>query len=714
MSQAQTHHADNTDLLDRCETFLRRYYDDRDGEETGKTAILQLAERYPNEQQSLYIDWCDLYQYDPEIADDYLKAPDQIREYLEEALRLYDLPIDVDLAGADVRVVNVDNDQHVLTIPELREREDSVGEYYGVKGILERVTASYDYMTEAAFECGRCGSLTRIPQQMNAEQQEPHECMGCERKGPFNINFSESEFTKWRKLQLKQPPEEANNGNGEALTVFVRGSLAKQNSLKKHAGEAVTIFGTCRLEQQGSARKQKPIFKPYLEGEAIRWEDANDDIDPDEHREEVVKNSSAEDVYDRFIDSIAPGIERVGNWQLAFELGAVYLFAAPRIHRNDGSTHRGDIHMLLIGDPALAKSLFAREISELSPGAEHRSSTGLASDVGLTAATVSDDFSETDDFTLRPGILPRAKDHVILEEIDKASVDMTKINDALEGQQVVTVDKGGINATLKTRVGFMATGNPKDGRFLDDIPVKEQIDIKTSLMTRFDGIVVLKDTPDEEDDHRVAETILGSYREDAVREKTDRNGGDPEKHERVVTSRMVEKDTLRAWVMFGRDIFPLLTDEAEERLREFYVDVRGMGNGDAIPATARTLGAGIRFSVAFARMRLSDRVQMRDVERAIDLSKGLIGQTFDISTGSFDADYYTEATPASQRDRIESLHGLIQEIEEEYDGGAPQSEVIELASDELAMSKKSVDHEIDKLMNKGELYEPTTGTFRTT
>jgi len=292
---------------------------------------------------------------------------------------------------------------------------------------------------------------------------------------------------------------------------------------------------------------------------------------------------------------------------------------------------------------------------------------------------------------------------------------MTKINDALEGRQVVTVDKWGISATLKTRVGFMATGNPKDGRFIDEIPVMDQIEIETSLFTRFDGVVVLRDQPDEDDDERVAERVLGSYREDAAREKADRNDRDPESVDRDVTARSVSQETLRAWVILGREKFPLLTDDANDRLKEFYVDVRGKGDGDAIPATARTLGAGIRFSVAYARMRLSDTVDVCDVERAIELSKQLIGQTFDVSTGSFDADYLTEATPASQREEIQSLYQLISDMEDEYDGGAPRSKVEEQATEELGLSKDKFEHELHKLKTEqGEVYAPSTGRLRTT
>lgn len=702
--------AENRELLDNFDTFLRRYY---------KQEVNHLAKNYPNDQQSLYIDWTDLYQYDADLADDYLDKTEQVHEYLEEALRLYDLPVDIDLSGASVRVTNVDRDSYVCGIPEIQQKSDVQGTYRGIEGVLERVSGAAMKMTDAAFECQRCGGETMVPQGSGnpSDFQEPHECQACERQGPFQIDFNASEYEQWRKLQLSQPPDEIadKNGTGEKLTVHVDGSLATAKGLKKRAGEAITAYGIVEMEQQGSGKNKTALFKPYLNGKAISFEDANDDLDVDDHREEVHTHANADDCYDRFISNMAPGIEPVGNWPLAFELGAVYLFAAPRIEQEDGSIHRGDIHFLLIGDPGTAKSKMARVLATLSPGSEHRSATGLSSDVGLTAAAVSDSFSETDDATLQPGILPRADDHVIFEEIDKTDVEMTKINDALEGRQVVTVDKWGMSATLKTRVGFMATGNPEEGRFIDERPVKDQIEIETSLLTRFDGVVVITDTPDEEDDEAISGTMLGSYREDAAREKAEREGGDPDDVERETTARSVSQETLRAWVMLGRDEFPLLTEAAETRLQEWYVDVRSMGASDTIPATARTLMAGIRFSVAYARMRLSETVEECDVERAIELSKGLIGQTHDVASGGFDADHFTEATPKSKRDRVQSLYQLVSEMEDEYDEGAPRDKVEDRAKDELGLSKDEFEHELDHLRTeKGEVYAPVTGRLRTT
>src|SRR6056297_940001 len=114
--------AENTELIDDFEQFYRRYYSDEIGE---------LAQNYPNEQRSLYVDWTDLYRYDADLADDYLSQPEQLQEYAEEALRLYDLPVDVSLGQAHVRVHNL---PETTEIRQIRSRH--VGKLLGVQGII--------------------------------------------------------------------------------------------------------------------------------------------------------------------------------------------------------------------------------------------------------------------------------------------------------------------------------------------------------------------------------------------------------------------------------------------------------------------------------------------------------------------------------------------------------------------------------------------------
>ncbi|MFB6173594.1 MAG: AAA family ATPase, partial [Halobacteriales archaeon] len=179
--------AENTELVDQFQRFFRNYY---------REAIGELAQGYPNEKRSLRIDWNDLYQFDPDLADDYLEQPEQLREHAEEALRLYDLPVDVSLGRAHIRVFNLPETTEIRAI-----RHRDINTLVAVQGIVRKATDVRPKIQEAAFECQRCGTLTYVPQ--SGGFQEPHECQGCERQGPFTINYDQSTFVDAQKLRVQ-------------------------------------------------------------------------------------------------------------------------------------------------------------------------------------------------------------------------------------------------------------------------------------------------------------------------------------------------------------------------------------------------------------------------------------------------------------------------------------------------------------------------------
>ena len=175
--------AGNQDLTERFIQFYRNYY---------REAIGTLAQRYPNEQRSLYVEYDDLYQFDRDLAEDFRTKPDQMREYAEEALRLYDLPADVSLGRAHVRLHQLPDN---IDIRGIRVHDDHIGKLVSVQGIVRKATDVRPKVTEAAFECQRCGTMTYIPQS-DGGFQEPHECQGCERQGPFRVRSEERRVGK--------------------------------------------------------------------------------------------------------------------------------------------------------------------------------------------------------------------------------------------------------------------------------------------------------------------------------------------------------------------------------------------------------------------------------------------------------------------------------------------------------------------------------------
>ncbi|QFU81928.1 LAGLIDADG family homing endonuclease [Natronorubrum aibiense] len=330
--------AGNSELVDSFEQFFRNYYDND---------IKQLAQRYPNEQRSLRVDWQDLYRFDPDLADDFLNQPEQLQRYAEEALRLYDLPIDVSLGQAHVRIYNLPETES----PEIRDiRARDMNSLVQVHGIVRKATDVRPKIEEAAFECQLCGTLNRIPQS-SGDFQEPHECQGCERQGPFKVNFDQSEFVDSQKLRMQESPEGLRGGETpQSLDVHIEDDITGEVT----PGDHVSATGVLRLEQQGNDQEKSPVFDFYMEGMSVDIDEEQfEDMDiTDEDKEEIVRLSSSEDIYEQMVASIAPSIYGYEQEKLAMIL---QLFSGVTKQLPDGSRIRGDLHMLLIGDPGTGK-----------------------------------------------------------------------------------------------------------------------------------------------------------------------------------------------------------------------------------------------------------------------------------------------------------------------------------------------------------------------
>ena len=325
---------EDTELVDTFEQFFREYYQD---------AIGELARRYPTEQRSLYVDWDDLYRFDPDLADDYLAQPEQLQESAEEALRLYDLPIDVSLGQAHVRVHNLPETTDIRAI-----RAEDVNRLVAVRGIVRKATDVRPKVREAAFRCQRCETLTRVPQ-TGGTFQEPHECRGCDRQGPFRLDEDQSEFVDAQRLRIQESPEGLRGGETpQNIDVDIEDDITGEVS----PGDRVQVVGVLRLDQESNA--DSPVFDVYMEGVAIDLEEEEfEDMDiTDADKQAIVDLSNTDDVYDRMIDSIAPSIHGYEREKLAI---ALQLFSGVTKNLPDGSRIRGDLHMLLIGDPGTGK-----------------------------------------------------------------------------------------------------------------------------------------------------------------------------------------------------------------------------------------------------------------------------------------------------------------------------------------------------------------------
>ena len=682
------------DLVHACEQFLKNYYKDE---------VLHLANRFPNDQKSLYIDWMDLYRFDDDLADDYLQQPEMVRHHLEEALAAYDLPADIDLSGANVRVQGLDDSR---TVHINQYRPEQIGTKLGVKGQVTQLSEPKPQVDEAAFECTLCGTITRVPQAGGDEMQEPHECQGCERQGPFNLDMQQSSFEQYQVARLEMPPERSTNGQSH-IDVRMWDDLAG-NVLD--GNERLTANGVLSIDDDDLDTR---TFDYHLEtkGGSFEIEDGGfEDIDWEEHLERIKEIGNSDDPIGMLVDSLAPQLSRDEELEEVMTAIVLQLVGAGRKDLDDGPTFRGDFHILMLSDPGMGKSELLGEVEDLSPIGKYVSGKGL-SKAGATAAAVADDFGGSE-YTLKAGILVLANNGIAcIDEIDKVQPDAVQaMHGALERQRV-DVMKAGIESKLPAKTSLLAAGNPKHGRFDQYEPVSEQIDLAPSLMSRFDLMFMMSDEPDAERDRDVAEHIVESWDEAAKAEYRGQS-------EMSTADREITSEVFKAYIAYAKEnIEPVFEDpEVRNRLIDHYVEIRskGLDEDSPVPVTARKLQAFLRLAEASARARLSDTIEHEDVDRSVQLvMRSLEDVGIDPETGEYDADIVESGTSKSQRDRIKGVLAVIRDVEEEYDDGAPVDVVLERC-ETIQIDPDKAEHEIEKLRQEGEVYENKTDQLRTT
>lgn len=666
--------------VDDLISWLRTYY---------KQDVLELAQRYPKEQTSLAVSWGDLHAGYPSFADRYFDDDEEITERLTEALRQYDLPIDVSLEQARVRVCDLPAPEiYDVGSPLVSEIE---GEVKGIRGQVSKQSKNKRILTTGAFECTRCGMITRIPQ-TEEQRTDPHECQGCERQGPFTINHNESTKEDHQLIRLQTPPESSDGGSTETIDIVLREDLVDTVS----PGDRLVANSLIELEPES---EESRVFEPKGYAESVdRLDGDYDDIDVSEHLDRIREIASSEAPVESVVASISPTHE--GD-TIIKEAIALQLFGGVDKELPDGSDMRGTIHILLIGDPGCGKSSLLRYVNTLAPRSIFTTGQGTTG-VGLTAAAVQDDFGASS-WTLEAGALVEANNGVCaIDELDDmAPDDHAGMLEALSDQEVST-SKAGINATLPARTTVLAAANPIHGRFDEFQSIPEQFDLPANLVSRFDLVFPMQDTPDKDRDGRIADTILDSAEAGQRRERGEAPGDDAPTPE-------IEPEVLRAYIAHAKTITPVITDETKDLIREQYLSLRQAGgDGDTGPVavTPRMMEALVRLSEASARIRLSDEITAEDAQRAARIHQSYLESVgIDPETGEFDTDMIETGTSKSQRDRIRNLKGIITEIiaEDEGEIGAPADAVRECAI-AAGMSESKVDHEIDKLRREGTIY----------
>jgi len=681
------------DLHEELVGFLRDYYRDDLGE---------LAQHYPNERQSLTIDIDDIvarFAADerPDVHLDVYDRTEQVRRRFEDAIADVTLPGGVSLTDVNVRFSGL-TDADTYRIGEYHTKQ--LGELLAIRGQVNKATQSYPRIVDAAFECVRCGTLTRVPQ--DEGWQEPHECQGCERQGPFQIRQDECDLKEEQKLRIQLPPEDQHGQTDADIDVTVDGDLVDTVNVGDRVTAAGVLQGTFGEGDDPGAGE----YTARLDDVDINETDFTD-IDVTEEDLERIREIASDDPYQTIVDSIAPSLQGIDEIKLAIGL---QLFGGTRKTLPDGSVERGISHVLLIGDPGTGKSALLSWADNLAPRSIYSDGKG-SSAAGLTASAVRDDFGG-DQWTIEGGTIVKAHNGLAcIDELDDMDPDdRSALHTALEKQEV-PVAKAGINTRLPARATLLAAANPKHGRFDEYEPIADQIDLKPTLFSRFDLIFTLSDRPERDRDTDIAGHKLNTAE---VGQRIEAGAHVPDTmRERVEPA--VEPELMRAYIAHAKTaVTPVYTDAAKQLAKEEFVALR-MANAeqgedpdhdDPVPVTYRKMEAFTRIAEASARVRLSDEITVEDVERATTLIKSCLADVgLDHETGEFDADIVETGTSKSQSDRMKTVKATIAELENESSWGAPESDVIGAASSE-GLTESAVHETITELKTSGEVYEP--------
>jgi len=396
----------------------------------------------------------------------------------------------------------------------------------------------------------------------------------------------------------------------------------------------------------------------------------------------------------KFTQSIAPSI--FGRQHIKEAMALQQFKGIPK--QLEGERIRGDIPILLIGDPGTGKTQLLRYQAMISPRGLFTVGRGSTA-AGLTVAVIKD---KDGSFVLEAGALVLAdKGICCIDEIEKMrDDDRNAIHPAME-QQIVSVAKGGIVAELNARTAVLATANPTLGRYNSYQNVAQNINLPISLLNRFDLIYLIRDTPDDEQDEKTADHILKTHQ-------------DPESLSPPYNVR-----TMKQYISYAKKITPKLTPEVSNRLRQFYLKMRKasaeQGEASPIMITARQLESLIRLTEARARSRLSEETSLEDAEIAIFLLQNSLEQVgIDVTTGKIDVDTFMTGKPKGLQNQLSAILDIISDLARTNPIGAPSEQVYETALEEKKINHNETSKLLKTLSREGVIFEPRPNHYRRT
>jgi replicative DNA helicase Mcm len=680
-----------TKLSEELEFFLKGFKDKAGAykyrERIGQMKVLN--------QKSLVVDHHDIASYNQEIERKLMDDPDGLLGAFSEALYTTLKLEHPDYAEKikDQARVRIGNYPAQRTLRDVDA--ELIGKLVSVSGMVVRASEVKPLADLIAFKCPN-GHYEHVEQKELAIRK-PVRCRQC--NDVVEIDLAKSKFIDFQIVRMQELPEDLPPGQ---LPHYSDITLTHDLVDNARPGDRIILTGIVRIEQDYENPKTKMrLFRLRMEGNNIEFlggrigdKDVRTSerfVITQEDEMQIRRIASSSDLYDRLISSLAPHIY---GHELIKESVLLQIIGSSQRELEDGTKIRGDINILLVGDPGTAKSELLKYAGRVAPRGLYTSGRGSTA-AGLTAAVIRD---KSGIMMLEAGAVVLGDQGLVcIDEFDKMKAeDRSALHEVME-QQSCSVAKGGIVATLNARTSILAAANPMLGKYDPFRNITENVNLPIPLLTRFDLVFAIRDEPHKETDANVAKHILGIHRRGTY-----------------AVAPMLDIDMLGKYLAFAKRSDPVISQEAEDRIFDYYLQMRNVESEDMITVTPRQLEALVRLATARARLMLKNTVDLSDAERAIYLFGNMLHTVgVDVRTGKVDLGVL-HGKPQSEMSKTR----LFLDVFNALSGSEKKAVEEKVLISELAKSGKFTDEEakvfISKMSKEGMIYESQSGFYKRT
>ncbi|KAK9277392.1 hypothetical protein L1049_006935 [Liquidambar formosana] len=568
---------------------------------------------------SLEIDYKQFIYIHPNIAIWLADAPQSVLEVMEDVAKnvVFDLHPNYKNIHQKiyVRITNLPVYDQIRNI-----RQIHLNTMIRIGGVVTRRSGVFPQLQQVKYDCNKCGMILGPFFQNSYSEVKVGSCPECQSKGPFTVNIEQTIYRNYQKLTLQESPGIVPAGR---LPRYKEVILLNDLIDCARPGEEIEVTGiyTNNFDLSLNTKNGFPVFATVVEANYVTKK--HDLFSAykltQEDKEEIEKLAKDPRIGEMIIKSIAPSIYGHEDIKTAIALA---MFGGQEKNVEGKHRLRGDINVLLLGDPGTAKSQFLKYVEKTGQRAVYTTGKG-ASAVGLTAAVHKDPV--TREWTLEGGALVLAdKGICLIDEFDKMNdQDRVSIHEAME-QQSISISKAGIVTSLQARCSVIAAANPIGGRYDSSKNFSQNVELTDPIVSRFDILCVVKDVVDPITDEMLAKFVVDShFKSQPKGANLDKSLSDSQEDSqpsaRPVDPEILPQDLLKKYITYAKmNVFPRLHDADLNKLTHVYAELRReSSHGQGVPIAVRHIESMIRMSEAHARMHLRQHVTQEDVDMAI-------------------------------------------------------------------------------------------------